>query len=129
MNGIINMGIILLLKGYKGGDSMLVKCDGGNSCGGEFTITGFEVKKLENDIEKTYFKCPYCDKEFIAFYTNSMIRKKQEKMRKLQEQNKRAVKLKLKNMTANYIKQMDKLQKEIGRDMESLRKTIEAPNE
>lgn len=88
---------------------MLVKCDGENGCGEEFGIKGFEVEKLGNGTEKTYFKCPHCGKEYIAFYTDKGIRMKQFKIRKL-----------------TSAKKINKLKKEIGNDMDNLRKRVEA---
>jgi len=83
---------------------MLVKCDGTGGCGKEFRITGFNLDKMSNDIEKTYFKCPYCNKEYIAFYTDKSIRKKQKKIRKLTD-----------------LKSIEKLKQEIGKDMDNLK--------
>lgn len=90
---------------------MLVKCDGAGGCDEEFTTTGFKIKKIDNDIEKTYLRCPYCYKEFIAFYTDSLIRDKQAKIRK-----------------SKSIYEINKILKEIKNDMDSLRKQIEESN-
>lgn len=90
-------------------NELLVKCDGENGCGEEFRIEGFEVEKLKNGIEKTYFKCPHCNKVYIAFYRDKDIRMKQFRIRKL-----------------TSVKKINKLKKEIGNDMDNLRKRIEA---
>lgn len=63
--------------------SMLAKCDGEGGCGKEFRIRRFILDKLGNGIEKTYFRCPHCKKEYLAFYTDKNIREKQKKIRKM----------------------------------------------
>lgn len=60
---------------------MLAICDGANSCGKEFQLKKFEIEKLSKGIEKTYFICPHCNKEYVAFYTNYKIRQKQYRQR------------------------------------------------
>lgn len=87
---------------------MLVKCDGPESCGKEFNLERFELTELDNGIEKTYFHCPLCNKEYVAFYTDPAIRKKQERMKR-----------------ANSPYKRDKLFQEIGKDMKALREKIE----
>lgn len=88
---------------------MLVKCDGPESCGRVFHLEKFELAKLDNEVEKTYFTCPHCGKEYVAFYTDPTIRKKQEKIRKLYSPYK-----------------IEKLKNEIAEDMKKLRSEIEA---
>jgi len=48
--------------------SLLARCDGEGGCGKEFRITKLELDKLNRGIEKTYFRCPHCNKEYVAFY-------------------------------------------------------------
>ncbi len=88
---------------------MLVKCDGKDGCKESFDFKGFEVEKLDNDIEKTYFICPHCGKEFISFYTDTCIRKKQGLIRGIVSES-----------------EIKKLKKEIAKDMKKLRKRVEA---
>lgn len=61
--------------------AILAKCDGSGGCGQQFTITKFENKKVFGDVKKNFFRCPHCGKEYVNFYTNTSIRKKQAKMR------------------------------------------------
>ena len=61
--------------------NLLAKCDGAGGCGQQFTITKFENKKVFDDVKKNFFRCPHCGKEYVNFYTNTSIRKKQVKMR------------------------------------------------
>ena len=88
---------------------MLLACDGENGCKKEFRITEFKSSKLENDIEKTYFQCPHCNKEFISFYTDKQIRWKQQKIRK-----------------RKTLSKINELKEEIAQDMKVLREKIEA---
>lgn len=50
-----------------------VKCD---NCHKEFKIRQKIVKteKLDNDVKRTYFKCPHCKKEYIISYTDDEFR-------------------------------------------------------
>lgn len=57
------------------------KCDGAGGCGQEFWIVKFENKRVFGDIKKNFFRCPHCGKEYVNYYTNTSIRKKQAKMR------------------------------------------------
>ncbi len=56
---------------------MLVYCD---ECLKEYEPE-FKVKKVKDDIEETYFKCPHCKHKYTAFYTNRSIRQQQTKLR------------------------------------------------
>jgi predicted RNA-binding Zn-ribbon protein involved in translation (DUF1610 family) len=88
---------------------MLVKCDGKDGCNQEFNLEKIEVTKLDNDIEKTYFVCPHCGKEYVAFYTDKHIRKKQAIIRGLKSPS-----------------AIEQLRKEIAKDMKRLRKKVES---
>ncbi|WFD12005.1 transglycosylase [Tepidibacter hydrothermalis] len=55
---------------------MKVYCD---NCKSEFVIDK-KARNLENGIEEHYFNCPNCDKEYIAFRTNSETREIQKKL-------------------------------------------------
>ena len=51
---------------------MRVKCDGdGGSCK-KFDLEqkDFKTERVRNDIERTFFLCPNCGKEYIGFYAN-----------------------------------------------------------
>ena len=56
-------------------------CDAG--CKKEFTITKFRTKKVKNGIEKTFFLCPHCKQEYVAYYASAETLKLQKDMRKL----------------------------------------------
>lgn len=58
---------------------MLAICNEG--CEKEFQIDKFETKHMDNEVEKTYFECPYCKREYVAFYTDPEIRELQAKIR------------------------------------------------
>lgn len=96
---------------------MLAICDGIGGCKKEFNLTGLEVAKLGSGIEKTYFSCPQCGKEYVAFYTDADIRKKQGEMRELQARYHKSKKVKV-------LRKIQKLQAEIGRDMDKLKARI-----
>lgn len=88
-------------------DSMLVKCDGDKGCGEEFRVARFTVDNLVDGVEKTYFRCPHCEKEYVAFYTDKEIRRKQQAIRRV---------------TNPYL--LKKKRKEIAADMAALRERM-----
>lgn len=56
---------------------MLSKCD---TCQYEWELEKMETAKLD-DIEKVFFICPNCQKEYIAYYTDTEIRKIRARMK------------------------------------------------
>lgn len=50
-----------------------VTCDA--ECNEQFEVVGFDVTQMDSDVEKTSFRCPHCEHEYIAFYTDAEIRK------------------------------------------------------
>lgn len=97
---------------------MIVNCD---ECKKDFEVDT-KVKKVKEDIEKTYFICPICNHEYIAYYTNSKIRKKQEEISKI------ARKIKLNKNIGIGIelsKKYNKLNKNIKEEIINLRKRFE----
>lgn len=87
---------------------ILAKCDGVGGCGKEFRIRRFTLDKLGDGIEKTYFNCPHCGKEYLCFYTDKNIRDKQKKIRKM--------------TNPLFIK---KMKKDIAADMAELKMRVE----
>jgi len=63
--------------------SISTNCDAG--CNQAFTFDDFSFLKLPDGIEKTYFTCPHCDHEYVAFYTDEEIRKLQARIRRVQK--------------------------------------------
>lgn len=90
---------------------MLAICDGDKGCKKQFNLEKFETQCLDEGIEKVCFKCPNCGKEFVAFYTDELIRNKQKRIRKLKDANK-----------------IERLRKRIAIDMKTLRDKIEQCN-
>lgn len=56
-------------------------CDAG--CKKEFTVTKIRTRKVKNEIEKTFFRCPHCKQEYVAYYASAETLKLQKEMRKL----------------------------------------------
>lgn len=96
-------------------------CD---NCKDEFTM---EVKEelVKDNISKVYFTCPHCDKEYISYYTNALIKVKQKKMRNIVKKQKKARGKQDINRSNKLYKQYQKLKKEIKKDMDNLKKRIE----
>ncbi len=91
-------------------------CD---KCGEEFEI---EVKtELIKNIEKTYFTCPHCKNEYIAFCTNQSVRRKQAEMKMLHKEARRAktlrqlekIQLKIENLEVQAKSEMEELKKSL----------------
>ncbi len=62
-------------------EPIIAKCN--KSCGHRFYVQHFKLDKLNNKVEKTYFNCPNCGREYVCFYTDESTRKLQAKMREL----------------------------------------------
>lgn len=61
---------------------ILVNCDAG--CRKPFTINEMPTLSCDqSDIEHTFFTCPHCGQIYTVNYTNTEIRKLQERMRRL----------------------------------------------
>ncbi|MBX8944825.1 MULTISPECIES: hypothetical protein [Lysinibacillus] len=57
------------------------KCN--KSCGYKFYVQSFKNVRLSHTIEKNYFTCPNCGREYVCFYTDDNVRKLQAELRKL----------------------------------------------
>lgn len=64
-------------------------------CNQQFTVDGFEIEKLNDGVEKTYFECPHCKHRYVAYYTDPEIRKMQTNIRNLQGSNQTSKGMKL----------------------------------
>ena len=98
-------------------------CD---ECKKQFIIN-IKVQELKNGVERVYFTCPHCGKEYTSYYTNVLIKRKQDKIKQLQEKYNNVRGKDIKQANSLY-KQYEKLKKEIGKDMENLRKRVEESN-
>jgi len=99
----------------------LTTCD---KCKEEFYI---DVKEEDcgEGITKLYFICPACQEEYLVHYSTASIIRKQWKARKLQEEI-RDCKGKDPARTIKLYKQFQKLKKQIGKDMEFLKRRVES---
>lgn len=84
---------------------MKVICNEG--CNKEFYNPEFKEKTIKNDIREVYFKCPYCERKYICFYTNREIRKLQALQRETRD-----------------IKKFEMLKNEVTNKMNSLKEYI-----
>lgn len=76
-----------------------------NECNKEFN-TEVKIEKYERGIEKIYFNCPYCNQEYIAYFTDENIRRQQAQIRLLQS---KISKKKLKQLQNKLQKDMHEL--------------------
>lgn len=93
-------------------------CDAG--CQRAFNVESFVTGKLPGGIEKVYFKCPHCGKEYVAFYSDEEIRKLQARIRRVQSR--------FADPHANHADAAKKeaaLQQQIKEKMEALRQRVE----
>lgn len=93
-------------------------CNAG--CTRPFTIEAFKVDQLPKGIEKTYFTCPFCQREYIAHYTDGEIRSLQDKIRKVQQ---RFLRPHYNHQAA--ANQEAKLKRKIAEKMDALRQRVE----
>jgi len=96
-------------------------CD---ECKKEF-IMNIETEELGDSVERIYFRCTHCNKEYTSYYTDTLIRIKQNKIKNIQDKYNKVRGKDIKQAN-KFIKQYEKLKKEIGKDMDNLRKKIEA---
>lgn len=93
---------------------MLSICNAG--CNKEFEVTKFKTTVVDGDVEKVYFGCPHCGHEYIAFYSDTEVKRLQEKMRKIHS--------KMSNPDFNQnvlVKQEQRTKAEIKRRMDELK--------
>lgn len=101
---------------------MRTVCDAG--CQKAFTVQDFQHVLIENGIEKTFFACPHCLHEYVAYYSDSEVKKLQQKMRNIQQR--------FKNPRADHkaaAKMEEKTRLKIKARMDELRQLIEGPHQ
>lgn len=57
-------------------------CD---SCGKSFKIKKLKTKWIDDNVQRTYFTCPYCKREYTSFYKDKRIRKNLKEIEELQK--------------------------------------------
>ncbi|MBV4450261.1 hypothetical protein KM792_11450 [Clostridium tyrobutyricum] len=60
-----------------------IECD---NCHEQFKITKLKTKWIDENVQRTYFVCPYCKQEYTSFYTDKRVRKNIKKIEKLQSE-------------------------------------------
>lgn len=100
-------------------EPIYVKCN--KSCGHRFYVEHFKLDKLDNKVEKTYFNCPNCGREYVCFYTDESTRKLQAKMRELNRKMKWADADRLKQL----IQEETLLKDFIAHSMTSVKREVE----
>jgi transcription elongation factor Elf1 len=97
---------------------MIVHCD---KCPEEFEIS-MQKTKIEADVERNYFSCPYCSAEYTSFYTNKSIRNKQVRIRNLWSRIRKTKNVK---KIDNIQEQIDELKKQLAAELHELRTKYE----
>lgn len=92
----------------------------------ESFIIELQTQVLKNNVERVYFTCPHCNIEYTSYYTNVLIKKKQGKIKQLEEKC-LAIREQNPKQAGKLFKQIQKLKKEVDKDLENLRKRMEAP--
>ncbi len=93
----------------------VIKAICNEGCGQQFEITDMPTIQLDDDIEKTYFTCPHCQHEYVAFYTDEEIRKLQVRIRRIQRR------------FADVAKKEAAMREQIKEKMDALRKRMDTP--
>ncbi|SDD27501.1 hypothetical protein SAMN02799630_02786 [Paenibacillus sp. UNCCL117] len=89
---------------------MLTICNEG--CSKQFYISDMPTEILPGGVEKTHFKCPHCQHEYVSFYTDVEIRKLQAKIRDVLKNNGKTTRV-------------EKLRAQIKEKMDTLRSKVE----
>ncbi|MBV4432407.1 hypothetical protein GTH52_07115 [Clostridium tyrobutyricum] len=63
--------------------NITLNCD---TCGKQFKIKKLKTKWIDENVQRTYFVCPYCKQEYTSFYTDKRVRKNIKKIEKLQSE-------------------------------------------
>jgi transcription elongation factor Elf1 len=63
--------------------NMMLHCD---NCHKQFKIRKLKTKWIDDNVQRTYFICPYCKQEYTSFYTDKRVRKNIKKIEKLQSE-------------------------------------------
>ncbi|KUR61191.1 transglycosylase [Bacillus sp. AM 13(2015)] len=105
-----------------GMDNQTCVCD---QCGTSLLIQGnSKIEKLGDVVKRHYIKCPRCLTEYTSYFTNEVIRRKQSRIRKLFVVLRSARSEKLLEM---YKKKIKEAQMDCQKDMDQLRREMEAP--
>lgn len=105
-----------------GMDNQTCVCD---QCGTTFIIKSCSrIRKIGEGIKQHLLVCPRCKAEYTSYYTNEVIRRKQSKIRKLFVVLWSARSEKLLEM---YKKKIKEAQMDCQKDMDQLRREMEAP--
>ncbi|MFL0197286.1 hypothetical protein ACJDU8_17225 [Clostridium sp. WILCCON 0269] len=59
-----------------------VCCD---KCNKNFKIKKLKTKWIDDNVQRTYFTCPYCKKEYTSFYKDKRIIKNLKEIEELQK--------------------------------------------
>lgn len=103
-------------------DNQTCVCD---QCGISLLIQGnSKIEKLSDGVKRHYIKCPRCLTEYTSYFTNEAIRRKQSRIRKLFIVLRSARSEKLLEM---YKKKIKEAQMDCQKDMDQLRREMEAP--
>ncbi|MEV2478355.1 transglycosylase [Paenibacillus larvae] len=100
---------------------MKVTCKEGRNK--EFTISRLKAKRLRDGIEKNYFTCPHCSKEYVSYYTDAAIRKEQKRLLDIEKKHKQTRKIELKE---EYKRKYKKLFADIVKASDDLKTRIES---
>ena len=102
---------------------ILATCN--ESCKRTFELTEFLTDCLPDTVEKTYFLCPHCQHEYVAYYTDAEIRELQEEIRKIDRQTVKAQKQLSQKMFNQLTWRHARLRKVIAEKMAALRGKVE----
>jgi transcription elongation factor Elf1 len=95
------------------------RCD---SCDNDFEIE-MKTEQLGETVEKNFFTCSHCGKEYVSYYMDQNIRKKQSDLKMLWRNIRSA------STPKNYNKlqkKIEELQNEIKEELKRLRESITA---
>ncbi|MEY7998617.1 hypothetical protein AB8U03_00125 [Clostridium sp. Mt-5] len=59
-----------------------IRCD---KCNKNFVIKKLKTKWIDENVQRTYFICPYCKLKYTSFYTDKRVRKNIKEIEQLQK--------------------------------------------
>lgn len=80
MEIILIDGGIVMINNFR---NTKIEC---NNCHKQFKIRKLKTKWIDDNVQRTYFICPYCKQEYTSFYTDKRVRKNIKKIEKLQSE-------------------------------------------
>ena len=92
-----------------------------NDCFTVFEVNDLKQKVMKNQIHKHYFTCPYCNHEYVSYYTDAKMRRDIKRNMKKRKQYAQANTVEESRRLIAEIKMNDKL---LNKDKDALKEKM-----